>query len=204
MEQSKATNAGAVAGIEFEAPAPKVEVPQPAAAEPVDIVAIAARVRAELAQEGNAEVAALRAQLEAKDAENAQLRKAKEENEAKQLADHHARGANESHASSKARYAIVIDEARDPNEVNPVFVQVNGRAYTIQRGKVVEVPREVVSVLTDAVENKSIPQVDAGGRPNGYTIRKARRFPFQNYGKIVDENGQRLQIELPREETNAL
>jgi len=115
----------------------------------------------------------------------------------RQLKDEHAKAANESRSSTKERFAILIDEARDPNEVDPVPVGCNGRLYQIKRGKVVEVPIEVIDNLNHAVEDKSIPKQDAQGNPAGYDVRKARRFPFQNYGKTVDAAGQRTNLQLP-------
>ena len=71
--------------------------------------------------------------------------------------------------------------------------QVNGRAYQIERGKRVEVPFEVVHVLENAVINKTIPVEDERtGLPNGHIVRPMRRFPFQNLGKVIDANGNRL------------
>lgn len=115
----------------------------------------------------------------------------------RQLKDEHVNAANESRSSTKERFAILIDEARDPNEVDPVPVGCNGRMYQIKRGKIVEVPLEVIDVLNHAVENKSIPKQDAAGNPAGYDVRPARRFPFQNYGKTVDAAGVRTNLQLP-------
>jgi hypothetical protein len=180
-------NADALAGIE-EPAAPEAQV---------DLATLIERqVTAALAEarKNDPVIAELQAKLAAAEKANVELvLKA----EAKQLADQHAAGANESHASSKVRYAIVIDEARDPNEINPVFVSPNGRAYHIKRGVVVEVPREVVNVLNDAVEDRAVPRSDAQGMPNGFDVRKARRFPFQNYGMVVDAEGKRIERELP-------
>lgn len=135
---------------------------------------------------------ALRAELATA---KAQLAKHKET----QLADHHNRPgtANESHPSSKVRYAIMIEEGRDDNDMNPVYVGVNGRGYSIKRGQIVEVPKEVLSVLDTAVESRSTPRTDANGIIAGFNTREARRFPYRNYGKIVDENGERTNVVLP-------
>lgn len=101
--------------------------------------------------------------------------------------------ASEDYApASQARYGIIVEESNDENEVSVVPVQVNGRAYQITRGAYVEVPREVVSVLTDAVIDKAVPATDSMGNPVGYTLRPARRFPFQSFGKVVDESGNRV------------
>lgn len=101
--------------------------------------------------------------------------------------------ATASSASTKERYAIIIEEGAEANAIKRVPVQVNGRAYLIERGKRVEVPPEVVHVLEDAVVDKSIPVEDERtGLPNGIVVRPTRRFPFQNLGKVVDADGNRL------------
>lgn len=121
----------------------------------------------------------------------------KQAQETKQLIDQHTKSANESRTATKERFAILLDEGRDANEVDPVPVGVNGRLYQIKRGKIVEVPYEVIDVLNHAIEDRAIPKVDAQGNPFGYDVRKARRFPFQNYGKTVDANGARTNLQLP-------
>jgi hypothetical protein len=76
--------------------------------------------------------------------------------------------------------------------------------YQIKRGKVVEVPEEVVDVLRNAVEERPIIKLDTFGNPAGYEgWRKARRFPFQIFGKTVDEAGARVepQPNIPVTET---
>ena len=100
--------------------------------------------------------------------------------------------ASASQASTKARYAIIVEEGSDQTSLSYVPVQVNGRAYQITRGKRVEVPPEVVGVLENAVVNKSIPQTDATGMPAGIITRPMLRFPFQNLGLAVDARGKRL------------
>lgn len=160
------------------------------------------------ANEGTANAAALAGIVEASEPTVAELQEVirkmelekkalKQAAEDRQLKDEHAKSANESRSSTKERFAILIEEARDPNEVDPVPVGCNGRLYQIKRGKIVEVPLEVIDVLNHAVENKSIPKQDANGNPVGYDVRPARRFPFQNYGKTVDAAGARTNLQLP-------
>jgi hypothetical protein len=122
------------------------------------------------------------------------------EAKAKQLLDQHGNAANESRASSKERFAIIIDEGRTEHDIDPVPVSPNGRMYQIKRGQVVEVPFEVIDVLNHAVEDRAVPKTDAQGQPAGFDVRKARRFPFQNYGKTVDANGDRTGLKLPEME----
>lgn len=140
------------------------------------------------------ELQRLRAKLLETETANAELRRINAE---KQLVDQHKNTANESHASGKERFAIAIDEARNDNEIDPVQVQINGRLYLIKRGNIVEVPMEVIGVLNTAVEDRAIPKVDAQGNPNGYDVRRARRFPFQNFGKTVNADGTRTDLQLP-------
>jgi hypothetical protein len=184
-------NSAALAGLEG------VEVPdhvKSGKSEEERVRALAAQLAASQTAAVLAEVEDLKRKLAASTAANEEMTKV---NAQKQLADHHRNAANESHASSKARYAIILDEARDPNEVDPVPVGVNGRMYQLKRGQLVEVPIEVVDVLKNAIENRSSTKLDAQGNPAGLTIRQARRFPFQNYGMIVNEAGERQNIALP-------
>lgn len=140
--------------------------------------------------EGSPMVAELKAKLAAAEAErDAAIARA----DAKQLKDEHAQPgvANESQASSLARWGIILDPAREKNEIDPVFVSVNGRAYNIKRGKYVEVPREVVEVLNHAVQTVMVPRMNDQGQPVGADPHNARRFPYRMLGKAVDEKGQR-------------
>lgn len=182
--ESTTKNAAAMGGI---------DLTENTGAEAQNIEAIVAAVRAELTKEHDATVAELKAKL-------AVVEKEKADALAKQMADNHAAGANESHSSTKERWSISIDESPDENAVDPVFVQINGRGYSMKRGRVVEVPKEVLGVLDCAVENKSIPRSTPAGLPNGYTVRRARRFPYQNFGKCIDAKGGRLEVSLPKEE----
>jgi hypothetical protein len=100
-------------------------------------------------------------------------------------------------ASSKESFGIIIDEGSNPNDPSEVPVQVNGRAYQIRRGSYVEVPKEVISVLNDAVTDKTIPQFDAAGMPNGVKVRPSRRYPFREFGLVIDAAGKRVQAPQP-------
>lgn len=145
--------------------------------------------------DGPSEVDELRAKLAAAEKENAEHRA----RIAEQLKDNHAGPgvANESRATSKERWAIVVEEGRDENEINPVYVAVNGRGYSLKRGEVVNVPREVISVLDNAIELRATPIMGENGVVSGYRTREARRFPYRNYGKSRDANGNELKVVLP-------
>jgi len=104
----------------------------------------------------------------------------------------HEEDSGQNAASSLERYGIVIDEGNGPQDIQEVPVQVNGRAYQIRRGMFVEVPKEVVSVLNDAVIDKAVPQYDATGMPAGIKMHPTRRFPFREYGMMVDAAGKRV------------
>lgn len=136
---------------------------------------------------------ALRARIRALEADNAALRAAP-------VADEHPMEvgvATASGSATKERYAILIEEGTEANSIQSVPVQVNGRAYLIKRGTVVEVPPEVIGVLENAVVNKTIAVEDERtGLPNGHIVRPMRRFPFQNLGKVVDANGNRLDTKI--------
>jgi len=139
------------------------------------------------------DAAALHARIRELEAANAALRvapTAPAESEEKGL-------ATASSASTKERYAIIIEEGTEANALKSVPVQVNGRAYQIERGRRVEVPPEVIGVLENAVVDKSIAVEDERtGLPNGLIVRPMRRFPFQNLGKVVDADGNRIDGKL--------
>jgi hypothetical protein len=104
-----------------------------------------------------------------------------------------SKDANFSRASSKARFRIILDEARDKSEPNPVFVQVNGRGYQIRRSAQVDVPREVVSCLNDAVVGRAEPIIDERtGISAGVQYLPGRRFPFRELGQSRGDDGQLL------------
>lgn len=98
------------------------------------------------------------------------------------------RTATVSQASTDRRVVININESDDPQDLNEVPVQVNGRAYQIQRGRDVPVPPEVVVALENAVIDKAIPMKDDTGIIRGFTLRPTKRFPF----RIVDEDSMKL------------
>lgn len=203
-----AANAAALGGLDgIEPPAPATEpvpapapvaaatapiaAPTPAAAPVVDMQAMIAAAVAAAIQDSPL-VRELKEKLA--DAER-KLALAEADKQATQLADRHAgmNVANEAHASTKERWAITLDEARDANEIDPVFVSVNGRAYYLKRGRRVEVPREVVETLNHAVQTVTTTQFDdRTGVAIGSTSRNARRFPYQLHGKAIDINGARL------------
>lgn len=122
-------------------------------------------------------------------AESEAARKAAEDKAAAAEEKVAAVSANQSQASSKERWAIVIDEANSETENHEVFVQVNGRAYQIQRGTEVHVPPEVISVLKDAVIGRSQQMFDEFGRPKGIQVREAPRHPFRIVRKVCDKDG---------------
>lgn len=167
---------------------------------------VAKQVAAIMAATENPELTRIKRALEDALAQNAALREKQAAEEAGQLRDYHNLPgvANASRASTKARYAITIEEARDSADAVEVFVQVNGRAYQIKRGMIVEVPPEVVNVLNDAVIDKTIVTMDARGMPEGFITRKARRFPFTLHGKTIDETGTRIRTVEPNIADNRL
>lgn len=149
------------------------------------------KAQAEATKAVEEQAAALKAQVAALEALNKALEAKKAAAEEK--AEAASGGANFSRASTKERFRIMIDEARDPSEPNPVYVGVNGRGYYIHRMVWVDVPREVTSVLNDAVIGRAIPILDERtGIQAGVQYRPARRFPFQIQGKSRDAEGKLL------------
>lgn len=138
--------------------------------------------------------AALQAQLKAAMDLVAKLTKEREDRLAAEEAKSNKPGvANESRSASKERFKIIIEDARDANDMTRVYVGVNGRGYWLQRGKEIEVPREVIKVLDNAILDKAIPLFDEStGMPKGLEMRKSRRFPYQLLGKSVDAAGNKL------------
>jgi len=101
--------------------------------------------------------------------------------------------ANESRASTRVRYRIIIEEGREKNALTHVFVGVNGRGYSIKRGAAVDVPPEVIENLKDAVEVTQVSIVDEErGVVVGSQERRVRRFPYTVLGKSRDERGGKL------------
>lgn len=117
----------------------------------------------------------------------------KKKQEAEERAERASPDANLSRASSKERFRIMIYESREKSDAKEVPVAVNGRAYQIKRGVQVDVPLEVVSVLTDAVIGQGVPIVDdRTGIEAGVEFVSAARFPFQMLGKSIDAEGNYL------------
>jgi len=100
--------------------------------------------------------------------------------------------ATVSSASTKARYAIIIEEARDSTDPAQVDVGINGRVYRMNRGVVCEVPPEVIEVLKNAIVGQARSHVDETGLNKGVRYRPTRRFPYRVLGKAIDENGVRV------------
>ena len=79
------------------------------------------------------------------------------------------------------RIKIIIHKTENPNEVDPVFVGVNAKGYTIKRGVEVEVPSAIVEVLDHAMKDTyhSVPN-DRGGMD--IEKRTSRAYPYQILG----------------------
>lgn len=136
------------------------------------------------------EFAAMKAQISKLIAENDKLAKDLSGYETTEVVE--AATATISNSATKERFAITIEEGHENHDAPDVFVGVNGRSYLIQRGMRVEVPKEVLEVLDHAVIDKHIPVKDQQGMPNGTETRASRRFPYQNHGKVIDLNGDRI------------
>lgn len=105
-----------------------------------------------------------------------------------------SKDSNVSRASTKERIAIIVDESSDATDLSFVPVGVNGRVYQITRGRVVEVPPEVLGVLNHAILAKSFTKVDSvTGMPNGADVRNVRRFPYQKLGVAINADGVRVE-----------
>tara|TARA_B100000795_G_scaffold233299_1_gene191966 strand:+ start:1980 stop:2456 length:477 start_codon:yes stop_codon:yes gene_type:complete len=83
--------------------------------------------------------------------------------------------------SGVKRVKIIIHESADPNAVNPVFVGVNGKGYTISRGEEVDVPTGVVEVLNNARETLYERKKDEYGKEY-LSPREALSYPFSILG----------------------
>ena len=73
----------------------------------------------------------------------------------------------------KERITIIVHGGRE-EDAKDVFLSVNGKAFQIQRGVKVSVPKYVLGVLDDAVESKLV-QV----REGQYELRDYPRFSYQ-------------------------
>lgn len=182
------TNAAALGGIDLNEPkaAPAAAFPNATAEVPLEEM-IRRQVAAAISV--SPEVLELKAKLKAAE-EALEAERAK-----KQLVDNHNKigVANESRASTQERWGITLDAARDKNEIDPVPAQPNGRMYQLKRGQYIEVPREVIGVLNDAVQTITTTVFDERtGVAIGANNQSARRFPYRMHGKAVDATGKRL------------
>jgi len=83
--------------------------------------------------------------------------------------------------SGAKRIKIIIHESADPNAVNPVFVGVNGKGFTITRGQEVDVPTGVLEVLNNARETLYERKKDEYGKEY-LSPREALSYPFSILG----------------------
>jgi len=107
---------------------------------------LSAEELAELTSELTAPVAAQPAELDALKAQIVALLKQNDELSKRVTVEKEEKdsaAATVSKASTKARYAITIEEGHEQHDSPDVFVGVNGRSYQIKRGERVEVPPEV-------------------------------------------------------------
>lgn len=95
------------------------------------------------------------------------------------------KNSNESAASTAVRWRIVVARSTDAREADEVKIGVNGRLYQIRRGVPVDVPPEAVLALEDAVV--STPIRNEHDQITGW--HHAPRFPYQNLGQSVSEDG---------------
>jgi hypothetical protein len=73
------------------------------------------------------------------------------------------------------RVTIILEE-NDNIPPTGQFIQVNGRAYMLRPGEPADVPKEVIGVLDNAVQDQ--PQIDPTTKQIvGY--RKKLRFPYR-------------------------
>lgn len=77
-------------------------------------------------------------------------------------------------ARKKGWFTINIGLGND-NEPKKIFVGANGQDFLIERGKDVDVPREVLNTLDDAVVG--VDEFDDQD-PNKVTIVNRKRFPY--------------------------
>lgn len=110
--------------------------------------------------------------------------------------------ANPSQASTKERWAIMLDEAHDSTDMSEVFAACNGRGYTYKRGVPVEVPPEILEIFDHAIYFRSVAILDdRTGLPNGLAEpKKIRRYPYTKFYMTINAYGDRVR-ELPKVET---
>jgi hypothetical protein len=74
----------------------------------------------------------------------------------------------------KGWFTINVGLGND-NEPRKIFVGANGQDFLIERGKDVDVPREVLNTLDDAVVG--VDEIDEQD-PNKVTVINRKRFPY--------------------------
>lgn len=82
----------------------------------------------------------------------------------------------EAEAEESARVWIIVDEPHNAPSSQQYF-GLNGKGYLITFGEKVSVPRELLNVLNECIETRSIPQ--EGG---GVVERDVLRFPYRVVG----------------------
>ena len=76
---------------------------------------------------------------------------------------------------------LIIHESSDPHAVNPVFVGLQGKGFTINRGHEVEVPQGVADILENARETVYDKSYDDKGALI-MTPRDALSYPYTIVG----------------------
>lgn len=83
------------------------------------------------------------------------------------------KGANHDSALSGKKRILTIHQTNDEGGELDVFLSINGYAYQIKRGEPVEVPEEVVEVLSNA--KQELISFGPGGK---LLTRVTPRYPF--------------------------
>lgn len=86
--------------------------------------------------------------------------------------------AQNSDKLSGKKVSIMIHKDHRPHAVDPVPVSINGYQWTIRRGEVVEVPVELIEVLSNAKETHYEQVVDKD-HAMSMVPREVLSYPFQ-------------------------
>lgn len=79
---------------------------------------------------------------------------------------------------SGKKIAITINDGKEDIDRLPVFISINGYAYQIKRNERVVVPEELVEILNNASENRSVVEKD------GIREYAVNRFSFIVHGPV--------------------